>query len=92
MPASQEPVRRCIACGKLAPRHEFFRVVRQFETGQVQLNRGMGRSAYICRELDCLRRSQKKNRLGKALRTPVPPEIYNELQMLFVLDSQIGDR
>jgi predicted RNA-binding protein YlxR (DUF448 family) len=54
-------------------------VVRLFPSHQVVLDRGMGRSAYLCPCAECLRQAQHKNRLGKALKAPVPPEIYDQL-------------
>lgn len=39
----------------------------------------MGRSAYLCPQATCLQEAQKKNRLAKALRSPVPPELYQTL-------------
>jgi uncharacterized protein len=39
----------------------------------------MGRSSYLCPTSECLQTAQKKNRLGRALKTSVPPEIYQTL-------------
>jgi hypothetical protein len=47
---------------------------------QIQLDQGMGRSAYLCQNLDCLQIAQKKNRLGRSLRTYIPPEIFDILK------------
>jgi len=47
---------------------------------QIQLDHGMGRSAYICQKLECLQIAQKKNRLGRSLRTHIPPEIFDILK------------
>ncbi|MBW4506515.1 MAG: YlxR family protein [Scytonematopsis contorta HA4267-MV1] len=71
--------RRCISCRKVSPKQDFWRVVRVFSTGQVQLDKGMGRSAYICPCQSCLVTAQKKNRLGKALRASVPETLYKTL-------------
>jgi len=51
--------------------------VKQF---QIQLDNGMGRSAYVCKKLDCLHIAQKKNRLGRSLRAPIPPAIFDILK------------
>lgn len=77
--------RRCVSCQSVAPRDRFWRVVRvpladhpqQF---QVQLDVGMGRSAYVCQNLDCLQIAQKKNRLGRSLKMPIPKEIFEILK------------
>lgn len=47
---------------------------------QVQLDCGMGRSAYLCKSLECLQLAQKKNRLGRSLRTQIPVEILETLK------------
>ncbi len=127
--------RRCISCRKVAPKADFWRVVRVFTTipapvdpqpqippqvhhgptgtaiaesigdqtgvdqqtgvGQtgvdqpnhpkaaltrVVLDQGMGRSAYICPCADCLKNAQKKDRLSRALKAPVDPQVYAQLQ------------
>ena len=46
----------------------------------VQLDHGMGRSAYVCQKAPCLQQAQKKNRLSKALRAPIPAAIFTELE------------
>ncbi|MEB3164071.1 MAG: YlxR family protein [Prochlorothrix sp.] len=71
--------RRCISCRKVAPKAEFWRVVRVAGDRVVQLDQGMGRSAYLCPCASCLQAAQKKNRLGRALRVPVPPDLYTTL-------------
>ncbi|WP_082127362.1 YlxR family protein [Calothrix sp. 336/3] len=71
--------RRCISCRKIGLKHEFWRVVRVFPSMQVQLDEGMGRSAYICPQASCLTMAQKKNRLGRSLRTAVPETLYQSL-------------
>ncbi len=70
--------RRCIVCRKLADRGEFWRIVREGTT--VKLDQGMGRSVYVCRQGNCLAEALKKNRLGKALRQPIPEVLLAELQ------------
>ena len=71
--------RRCLSCRKVGLKEEFWRIVRVFPSGQVQLDRGMGRSAYICPQASCLCASQKKNRLGRSLRASVPETLYQTL-------------
>ncbi|MBD2182273.1 YlxR family protein [Planktothrix sp. FACHB-1355] len=71
--------RRCISCRRVAPKQAFWRIVRVYPSRQVELDRGEGRSAYLCPTQSCLQAAQKKNRLGNALKTAVPPEIYQAL-------------
>ncbi|HEY9831370.1 MAG TPA: YlxR family protein [Stenomitos sp.] len=71
--------RRCLSCRKVAPKKAFWRVVRLYPSRQVQLDEGMGRSAYLCPQSSCLAAAQKKNRLGRSLRTSVPDNLYETL-------------
>lgn len=71
--------RRCISCTQVGLKSEFWRIVRD-RSGQLQLDQGMGRSAYICPQVGCLQLAQKKNRLGRSLRVKAIPEaIYQTL-------------
>jgi uncharacterized protein len=71
--------RRCVSCRRVADRTEFWRVVAVHPTHNVQMDVGMGRSAYLCIQSECLTAAQKKNRLGRALKAPVTAEIYQQL-------------
>ncbi|ERN41387.1 protein of unknown function DUF448 [Rubidibacter lacunae KORDI 51-2] len=71
--------RRCVSCRRSGPKASFWRVVRVFPSQTVQLDEGIGRSAYICPQAACLRISRRKNRLGRALKTAVPETIYEQL-------------
>ena len=50
----------------------------------------MGRSAYLCPQATCLQSAQKKNRLGRMLRAPVPESVYNALWQRLA-DDPIAD-
>ncbi|MGJ3250328.1 MAG: YlxR family protein [Elainellaceae cyanobacterium] len=75
----EQNYRRCISCRNAAPKQNFWRIVRVYPSRTLQLDNGIGRSAYICPDPECLKAAQKKNRLGRALRVPVPPAIYEQL-------------
>ncbi|NJL10525.1 MAG: YlxR family protein [Calothrix sp. SM1_7_51] len=81
--------RCCISCRKIALKQEFWRVVRVFSSGQVQLDEGMGRSAYICPSKSCLAMAQKKNRLGRAIRASVPETLYKTLSSRLTVTSTL---
>ncbi len=83
--------RRCASCRKVAPKEDFWRIVRVHSSQTVQLDQGMGRSAYLCPEAHCLQVAQKKNRLGRSLKALVPAELYQTLeQRLAKADSVNG--
>ena len=71
--------RRCVSCRRVDHRDMLLRIVRDHLTGNLQLNSGIGRSAYLCPKADCIRSAQKKNRLERSLKTSVPADIYQKL-------------
>ncbi|MBX2866220.1 MAG: YlxR family protein [Leptolyngbyaceae cyanobacterium MAG.088] len=76
----QPNYRRCVSCRKIAHRNQLLRVVRTYPDAAVKVNHGMGRSAYLCPQLDCFSSAYKKNRLGRSLKTSIPETIYEQLQ------------
>ena len=77
---SDRPVlRRCVACRQLLDRRQLWRVIRDHQDG-VLLDEGMGRSAYLCREENCLEEATSRKRLQKALRCQVPDDVLTALE------------
>jgi predicted RNA-binding protein YlxR (DUF448 family) len=72
-------LRRCVSCRQIAPKEAFWRVVRDHQQDKILLDQGMGRSAYLCPRLSCLKIARQKNRLGRALKAPIPEDIYEIL-------------
>ena len=90
VPASKNE-RRCISCRKIAPKSEFWRVVKCHPSKQITIDLGkallQGRSAYLCPTAECLQSAQKKNRLGRSLRAAVAEDIYHQLGLLKLIDN-----
>jgi predicted RNA-binding protein YlxR (DUF448 family) len=72
-------LRRCVSCRQLFDRQLLWRVIRQ-ATGGIQLDQGMGRSAYLCPTAECLEEAMRRKRLQRALRCQVADSIYADLQ------------
>ena len=72
--------RRCLSCRKVAPKSELLRVVRLHPSHELAIDQGMGRSAYLCPNPQCIQAAQKKDRLGRALKASVPSQIYQSLK------------
>lgn len=85
-------IRRCLACRKIGDKAEFWRIVRNFPDHNITLNVGMGRSAYLCPCENCLKVAQKKNRLGKTLKAPIPDSLYTTLSACLAQETPSGDR
>ncbi|MBE9010997.1 YlxR family protein [Pseudanabaenaceae cyanobacterium LEGE 13415] len=73
-------IRRCLSCRKVASKEEFLRVVRLYPSHEISIDDGMGRSAYLCPTPNCIQTAQRKDRLSRALKAPVPPIIYQTLK------------
>jgi hypothetical protein len=80
-------LRRCISCRAIAPKTQFLRVVRKHSIGSIELNQGMGRSAYICPTVECIGLAQKKKRLDRALRSTISPDFYQQIWSYLQGDS-----
>jgi len=76
---SRPVLRRCVACRQLLDRSLLWRVIRDHKDG-VLLDRGMGRSAYLCPTEACLDEARRRKRLNKALRCQVPDSVVEVLQ------------
>lgn len=73
-------LRRCVACRQLRNRLELLRVVRLPAGGGLALDRGMGRSAYLCPEPSCLEEARRRRRLQRSLRCAVDDSILHTLE------------
>ncbi len=87
--------RRCVSCRRLAPRTELWRVVRLAGSRQVVWDRTdsrrPGRAAYLCPCVPCVTEAQKKRRLERALKTPIPSTLWGEwIAQLAALYSPTG--
>lgn len=74
----REILRRCIACKKIGKKEDFLRIVRTKE-GNIFIdldNKIFGRSAYICRDKNCIKIAFSKKRLEKALRVDKIDQLY----------------
>ncbi len=76
------PVRQCIGCREHRPKREMVRVVRSPE-GVVSLDfsgKANGRGAYLCRNVQCLKRAVKAKALEHAFSAAVPDEVLVRLE------------
>lgn len=76
------PQRTCSVCRTQKNKNELLRIVKNKdniikvdETGKQQ-----GRGAYICYDMECLKKAQKSKKLEQALETKIEDEIYEQIQ------------
>ena len=76
----QTPVMRiCISCRKTYDRKDLLKITKDHKQGTM-LQKGMGRSAYICKSQKCYSNSKIKKKLQKALKTLLEPEFIEIFQ------------
>lgn len=76
------PERMCVCCRKLSGKQDLFRIVKDKE-GNIAVDstgKAQGRGAYLCKNSDCIGKSEKKGMLARALKSAVPKELYDELR------------
>ena len=69
-------MRICISCRKTYDRKNLIKITKDYKQG-IMLQKGMGRSAYICKSKKCFSDSKIKKKLQKALKTSLEPEFLD---------------
>ena len=80
--AKRIPQRTCVGCRATGGKRDFVRVVKTPE-GSVQIDPGgkaNGRGAYICGKPSCWEDALTKERLARALRTTITPDVRSEFK------------
>lgn len=75
------PLRKCVGCGEMKDKRTLVRIVRNKE-GEISVDlvgKKPGRGAYICKDVECLKKARKAKRLEKAFSAPISPEIYEAM-------------
>lgn len=76
------PERQCLGCNEHKPKKEMLRVVRSPE-GVISLDftgKKSGRGAYLCRDVNCLKKARKSRRIDRSLDCVIPDEVYDKLE------------
>ena len=75
------PMRQCMGCRERRAKRELIRVVRCTD-GNVCLDfsgKLNGRGAYLCHDIQCLRKAAKSKALDRSLETAIPETVYDRL-------------
>ena len=71
------PVMRvCISCRRTYDRKYLFKITKDHKQG-IMFQKGMGRSAYICKSKQCYSDSKIRKKMQKALKTFLEPEFIH---------------
>lgn len=79
------PMRTCIACRKIKPKRELVRIVKS-ENGILLDRTGKlnGRGAYICEDVECLKKLKKSKGLNRAFSCEVDESVYSAIEEEFL--------
>ena len=76
------PQRQCMGCRERKNKRDMLRVVRQTDGG-VTLDFGgklNGRGAYVCPDIECLKKARKSRSLERCLEVEIPQEVYDRME------------
>lgn len=77
------PIRTCISCrGKFA-QSDLVRVSWSPAEGQLKVGGGSGRGAYVCPNAACRSKIFEKDRLARALKTPITDALKAQVHREF---------
>ncbi len=82
MKTKKIPMRMCLGCSEMKSKKELIRVVKNKE-GEISLDltgRKAGRGAYICKDIECLRKARKAKRLEKSFECRIDDEVYDSME------------
>ena len=69
-------MRLCISCRKTYNRRDLLKITKDYKQ-DIMFQKGMGRSAYICKSKKCYSDPKLKKKLQKALKTSLEPEFID---------------
>ncbi len=82
----------CTGCGEMKPKKELIRVVKAPENkddegnttpSEISLDltgKKSGRGAYVCHNLECLKKARKSRRFERAFSCKISEEVYNLME------------
>ena len=76
------PQRQCVGCRTMRDKKELIRVVKTPE-GEIVLDttgKKSGRGAYVCPDIQCLKKARKARALERALDVTIPEAVYDALE------------
>ncbi|MBR5495771.1 MAG: YlxR family protein [Oscillospiraceae bacterium] len=82
MKTRKTPQRMCNGCGQMKDKKDLVRVVKTKE-GEISLDltyKKNGRGAYVCNDIECLRKARKARRFEKSFACKIPDEIYDQME------------
>ena len=90
MTGKKVPERRCVGCGISFPKKTLIRVVKLPDGGAELdfIGKKPGRGAYLCKNIECLKKARKAKRLERNLEVSISEEIYDMLEAELKNDAE----
>ena len=76
------PMRMCVGCREMKPKMTLLRVVKP-QDGDARIDRtgkAPGRGAYVCDDIECLKKAQKSRALERALDAKIDEAVFSQLE------------
>ncbi len=78
------PMRTCIACKTVKPKKELYRIVKGEDGISLdKTGRKNGRGAYVCNDINCIKKLRKGKLLSRAFSCEVKDETYDAIEKEF---------
>ncbi len=85
MKGKKIPLRQCVGCRESKDKKELIRVVKTEEGISIdRTGRKNGRGAYLCDDIECLKKARKTNAFSRTFKMNVADEIYDDLERQLV--------
>ena len=75
------PQRTCIVCRQKGDKSNFVRIVKT-PSGEITIDKTgklNGRGAYVCDNIECIKKAQKTHALNRAFKCEISDEVYQKL-------------
>ena len=87
------PMRMCVGCREMKPKAQLLRVVKP-QDGDAHIDRtgkAQGRGAYVCGQIECLRKARKSRALERALEAQIDAAVFDQLEaQIEALSNEAG--
>lgn len=72
----------CTGCGEMFDKRELVRVVKSPD-GEISLDltgKKSGRGAYVCKDINCLKKARKKKAFDRAFGVTIDSAVYDKME------------